>query len=81
MKEILNFNNNVFLFVKINYIISKKTSSLTPQRSLDTNDLLVKSSSADFAVICLHNDCERRERRFCRNPRPRVKSKIETRNM
>ena len=34
MKEILNFNYNLFLFVKINYIISKKTSSLSPQRSL-----------------------------------------------
>ena len=34
MKEILNFNNNIFLFVKINYIISKKTSSLSSQRSL-----------------------------------------------
>ena len=36
MKEILNFNYNLFLFVKINYIISKKTSSLSPQRSFNS---------------------------------------------
>ena len=33
MNEILNFNNNAFLFVKTNYIISKRTSSLSPQGS------------------------------------------------